>query len=240
MNLEIFNKEKIREYIFPLSVFFIIFFLSITFFRQTIVNAARLKLENQNLKKELEALEEKSDLLRKVNEEDLEKKVIDLEEVFPSEKPVLNLLTSLNQLAKENEVKFTGLSLKPGKIILDENNKNKLVFQKEEEKEQLQTFDIKFEIKGSLANLTAFLKNLEETAPLMRIEEVGLSLSGSTASLTVKVFYQNLPENLLPLSQKVALLSDEEIKLLEEIKNYRKGAAIEPISPVGKANPFLF
>lgn len=234
-----FNKEKLKENLVPILVGGIIFLLSVTVFKNTVTNLLKLSSENKNLSEKLSVLSKKSQLLQSLDEIEISKQVKKLEEVFPSEKPILNLLTSLNQLAQEEEVIFGGLELKPGRIKKQKKSSEKteeaVVVQ---ETTGLQEFDISFEIEGELENITDFTSQLEKNAPLVRIEGFSLSLDGPSANLEVRVFYQPFPESLGSIEEPVPVLTEKEKEILEEIADYRKIEAIKANAPVGKENIF--
>lgn len=196
---------------------------------------AKLRLENRRQRERLAGLERKSQLLQSLDEAEVSQRVIKLEEVFPSEKPVLNLIASLIELARENEVAFSGVELRPGRISQTERSSKGGSKEKEV---KLQDFAISFNIEGVLINITSFITRLEKTAPLMKIETIGLSLEGPKASLGVRVYYQSLPESLGTIDQPVPLLSQEEKSVLEEISDYRRAEVIQATAPVGKEDLF--
>ena len=232
------NQKKFRKNLIPILTGTVIFVFTFTIFRSTLVNAAKLRLKNNRQKKNLAVLERKSQLLRSLDKKEVGKRVQKLEEVFPSEKPVLNLIASLIQLAQEEGVAFSGVELRPGKIKQPEKKKKKE--EKEESKEELQEFAIDFNINGELANITSFISGLEKTAPLMKIVDIGLSLKGSNASLGVYVYYQAFPEFIGSIDNPVPLLSEKEQTVLEEITDYRRIEVIQAAAPVGKENLFTF
>lgn len=232
--------EKLKEKLIPFLVGVTIFVLTLTIFRSTVVNLVNLWVENQRQQEKLAALRRKTQLLQSLDKEEVMERALKLEEVFPSEKPVLNLLASLMQLSRRERVKFGGIGLNPGKI---RQTKEKKKGTENEQgpvavKNELQEFMISFSIEGKLRQIISFISQLEKTAPLMKIEDVSLSLEGPQASLGVKVYYQAFPEYLGKIEQPVPLLSEKEKEILEEIALYRKIEPIKATALVGKANLF--
>ncbi len=82
------RKEKLRENLIPLLAGATVFVLTFTVFRPSLINVARLRLENGRQRERLALLERKSQLLKSLDEDAISQRVMNLEEVFPSEKPV--------------------------------------------------------------------------------------------------------------------------------------------------------
>jgi len=228
--------EKIKENAFPILVGTTILLLTLTLFRSTLLNYFELKSENDRLQKKLEGLRRKSQLLQSLDRNEIEMRVKKLEEVFPSEKPVINLIASLNQITRQEGVTFRGIKLEPGRIVkttsAEGNEQADLVTG------ELQDFSISFNIEGQLAAITSFISRLEKAAPLMKIESLSLSLDGSNCSLTVRVYYQTMPKTIGAVDKPVPVLTEKEKEILNEIATYQKVEAIKTTVPVGKENIF--
>ncbi len=242
MQFKELKKEQIRENLVPILVIVVVFFLSVTVFRPILRNSLQLRLENKKLREQFESLNKKSQLLQSLDEVEVTKRVAKMEEVFPSEKPILNLIASLSQLAKEKNVTFGGITLNPGTIKISSRVSSKLKKREPSESEAkkagLQDFLINFVIEGKIENITAFISGLETTTPLMKIESFTIALEKGSASLNVRVYYQTLPEMLGEIDKPVPLLTEKEKEILDEITHYRKIEPIKTISPVGKDNIF--
>jgi len=126
MQFKELKKEQIRENLVPILVIVVVFFLSVTVFRPILRNSLQLRLENKKLREQFESLNKKSQLLQSLDEVEVTKRVAKMEEVFPSEKPILNLIASLSQLAKEKNVTFGGITLNPGTIKISSRVSSKL------------------------------------------------------------------------------------------------------------------
>lgn len=222
----------IKKGLVPALVVAVIVILTLIVFKPLLTNTFKIRKENQEEKKKLARLTDKAEKLEAIDEFEIQRRVKLVEEVFPSQKPVLNLLNSLEQLSGEEEVIFGGIELKPGEI-------------EETVKETMQDFEISFSVEGNLANISSFISNLEKTPPLMKIETINLKLIGGDEktsrlriSLGVRVFYQSLPETIGPIDQPLAMLSTEEVEVINKISSYRIFPKIKPTAPTGKRNPF--
>lgn len=242
----IIDQEKIKENLVPILTVLIIFIFTITVFRNTLSNLLKLREENKNMNTKLAAMTKKSQLLQSLDEPEISKKVEKLEEIFPSDKPVLSLFASLNQLALEENVVFGGIELTPGKLekIQPSSVQNEAdgatpaTAVESVESSDLQEVEISFNIEGQLEDITDFIRQLEKNSPLTQIESVSLSLDGLIAFLKVKVFYQGFPESLGSVEKPVPVLTEKEKEILAMITDFRKVEKIEVNAPTGKENIF--
>src|SRR3989338_9942165 len=95
-----------------------------------------------------------------------------MEAVFPSVKPIVPLMASLSQLAAQQNLTFGGVSLSPGSLSQGEAKS------KDKKKTATDLNDLRFgfQIGGDFDSISKFMRSLENTAPLMKIEEVGLTI----------------------------------------------------------------
>lgn len=240
---EIINQEKIRENLVPILTVMIIFFLTITVFRNTLSSLIKLQGNNKQLGERLTLLTKKSQLLQSLDEAEISSKVAKLEEVFPSDKPVLSLFASLNQLALEENVAFGGIELAPGRLQKTKTDRQNQTTSNPAPAVGtsvggLQEIDIGFTIEGPLEDIADFIRQLEKNSPLTQIETLSLSLDGLQASLQVKIFYQAFPESLGLIEKPVPVLSEKEKEILAAIDDFRKIEKIEANAPTGKENIF--
>lgn len=233
-----FDFEKIKENFVPLITLAVIFTLTVTLSRSILTNYLKTKANNKTLEEKFSALQRKNQLLQSLDRQEIETRANKLEEVFPSEKPVILLISALNQISEEVGVSFGGVSIDVGIIEALNPAADQAAEQGEAVISQLQSFGLDFRISGSIPKIVAFINRLEKAAPLMQIESFNLSLNTFDCNLTIKVYYQNFPKTLGALDQPVPLLTDEEKKVLYAIAGYQK---IEPIImeiPLGKENLF--
>jgi len=223
-----------NKHFVPLAVIAMVTMLTLLIVRPTLIKVITGQQENQKNKKILAQLIDKAEKLSSIDEVEMQKRVKSIEEVLPSEKPVMELINVLEQLSAEKEVIFSGIELKPGTI--EEKAVNNPSKQK--------SLDISFNIEGKLANVSSFINDLEKTPPLMKIETMDLKFIGGReeknlqTSLTVKVFYQSAPETIGAVDQPLAMLTDEERETLKKISSYRIFPKIQATAVVGKEDLF--
>ena len=195
---------------------------------------------NRKLKTESLKLTEKSNTLNGIDELQVSQRVEKMEEVFPSQKPVVQLIASLNQLSGSHNLSFGGVTLRPGSISQAKDDKAK---------EGLQDLTFGFQVGGSFNDISLFLSDLENVAPLMKIDKVALAIKSNplltrdqtivTANIEVSAFFQPPPKSLGAITAPVQLLSREDEVLLNRLFNFISFEAIIPTALTGKTDLFV-
>lgn len=197
--------------------------------------SANLKIRKQLLKQAAE-LSGKLETLNGIETSLADERVKKMEAVFPSLKPIVPLLASLSQLAAEHSLTFGGLSLSPGSLS------------QEKDQSDLKDLSFNFEVGGDFLQISQFMKALENTAPLMKIESVALNIKANplfdpqatkvSAQIEVSAYYQAPPKTLGSIDTPVRLLTKNEEVLLNQLVGFRTFPAIVPTAAVGKENLF--
>jgi len=215
-----------------------LFLISFVIFFPVFKNSFKIKEQNKKQRLILAKINDKLGKLEAIDENQIKERVRLVEDIFPSQKPVLNLMNSLEYLSGEEDVVFGGLTLKPGNIGIS-SDKNKR-----------QNFKISFKIEGKLSNISSFISALEKVSPLMKIENLSLTMKNQdeeeqenfsllTAAFDVLVFYQPMPKIMGAIDKPLAMLSDKEEEVLKTISSYRVFPHLEQSVPMGKENFFL-
>jgi hypothetical protein len=229
-----------------IMVIVIILLLSGTVLRQSLLDALQTSQNLKKNKERLKILTQKADYLANLDGIALDKAVYELDQVFPSKKPSLELLYSLRSLALEDMVSLSSLSLKPG-LIGVKSGKNKDQGGSEEYKDEVQDFTVDFSVSGESSKVFNFIKDLQKTAPLMKIESLQLSILDSNPTammvgikLNVRVYYQEQPPTIPAVDVPVQELSSQEKKLLSELKDFIY-FPLKPVSAIvsGKEDIFV-
>lgn len=193
---------------------------------------------NRQLKTEVAKLTEKSTALAGIDEVLVSQRVEKMEEVFPSQKPVVQLIASLSQLSSQRSLSFGGVTLRPG--VLSQDPKAK---------EGLSDLQFGFQVGGSFNDISLFLNDLENTAPLMKIDKVSLAIKSNplltreqtivTADISVSAYFQPPPQSLGAITTPLKLLSREDEALLNRLFNFTGFEAVIPTAPTGKSDLFV-
>lgn len=101
---------------------------------------------------------------------------------------------------------------------------------------------LQFDIDGGLNQVTAFLQELEDSAPLSRLDAVGINQSGDVvrASITLSVYSASFPEQLPAITEPLADLTDQEREVLGILAELQSPpfSAVDPEQPGARGNPF--
>lgn len=225
-------------YIFTVCV---AIFLGSIIMKSTIEKVITLNKDIQKTKKTIQDLGDKAQQLAAIDENELKRKVQLVEEIFPSYRPVLELINALQQLSLSQNVVFKGVELFPGKLE-DQGDSSR------------HEFSITFSIQGELAQINAFINELKRTPPPMKIETLDLriiqnnvlektkqateSSSQITASLTIIVYYQPIPEDIGAIDRPLAQLSNDERETLKKLSSFNSYPKMQSQTFMGKEDLF--
>ncbi|OGD56644.1 hypothetical protein A3E73_02000 [Candidatus Beckwithbacteria bacterium RIFCSPHIGHO2_12_FULL_47_17] len=198
----------------------------------------------KQLTKRLVQLEGKLNTLNGIEPLLIDDRVKKMEAVFPSVKPIVPLMASLSQLAAQQNLTFGGVSLSPGSLSQGEAKS------KDKKKTATDLNDLRFgfQIGGDFDSISKFMRSLENTAPLMKIEEVGLTIKTNplfertetivVADIKVAAYYQPPPKTLGGVDKPVKLLSRSEEILLNQLVSFKTFPQVVPQTTVGKEDLF--
>lgn len=196
----------------------------------------------KQLTKRLESLQVKRDILNGLDQPMIDDRVQKMEAVFPSVKPIVPLMATLSQLALDQELTFGGISLSPGSLSEDQSAAKKAG------DPQLNDLKFGFQVSGDFDRISGFLKSLENTAPLMKIDEVGLTIKTNplfdreatkvVANIKLSAYYQAPPQSLGSIEAPIKLLSRSDEQLLNKLIGFKTFPPVIPLTSVGKENLF--
>lgn len=189
---------------------------------------------NKQLKKDLSVLLTKQTVLEGIDRTLVSERVNKMELVFPSDKPIVQLLSTLSQLSKNHNLSFGGVTLRPGSLQETDTNLNDLKFG--------------FEVGGNFEEVLAFMKDLERAAPLMKIDKVGLKIKSNPfftqeltmviASIDVSAYFQPAPKTLGTIFKPIALLSRDDEAVLSTLFTFTQFPTVLPVAQTGKMDLF--
>lgn len=145
-------------------------------------------------------------------------------QVLPSDKPLLELLNNLNQISKKTEVIVNDLSLSPGLISTQSA-------QIQEMESESNSLDIEIEIKGSLTNVQEFMTMLEQVSPLTTIKELELTRTSTKTNKSKQAEGQTEETEETPTEEETNLETESETGILASAKlltsTYFYGKSVE-------------
>jgi Tfp pilus assembly protein PilO len=219
---------------------------SIVLMQKTV--AGTLKISKTITEQENKVIMAKTKLgyLQALDKEVVKQRVSQMEKVFPSERPVMNLLNSLKQATIKHQVSFNGITLNPGVIKSQKSQKPTIIDQDSLSNEpKLDSFNISISLVGKLNDIFAFIDDLKNTAPLISIDTLDISSldqkeeSMINASLGITVYYQSPPTALMAEDAPVNIFTEEDEKLFDLISQYTVYQEIQPrLTSVGRDNFF--
>lgn len=190
---------------------------------------------NKQLKKEFDNLQKKQITLEGIDRNLVTERVTKMELVFPSEKPVVQLLSTLAQLSKKHNLSFGGVMLRPGSLA-------------ESADSGLKDLKFGFQIGGDFGKILAFMKDLERAAPLMKIDKLGLTIKSNPlfiqeltlvmADIDVSVYFQSAPKTIGTINKPVVLLNRDDEAVLSTLFTFTQFPTVLPVAQTGKTDLF--
>lgn len=220
MESKIFLKYKNIFLLFFLVAAFL--FSSIFFLKPKVSEIFDFRRKINQRKRTLAVLTQKVATLNGLDEFELEKKAETLLRVLPSEKDIVTLLLTLKALSFREGVTIRGIQIDPREDSVTS-----------------------LKIEGEKEKIINFLKRVQTSYPLMKLEEVILSFSKDEepieAKIVIQTFFQPLPKDLGDVDSPLLPIAPEEEKSYEEVSKFNQVIIEEDLGPVqtGKENPFL-
>jgi len=201
-----------------------------------------LTVENRNRlladKKLLAGLTSKLATLEGLAEVEFSDKVDVVLNVLPSEKDVPRNLSVVKKIALNNSLLVSDISISDIGEIATTSSKQKVV-----KGSVLPFFTLDIKTIGSRELIKNFIKQLESTAPLMKITSVSISQKKADVtetSLEIQAFFLPFPKTIGKPEQQLVPITSEEDKTFEKINGFAFFTDEEslPNLPVGKENLF--
>jgi Tfp pilus assembly protein PilO len=142
----------------------------------------------QEANKDASSLAQKVEQLQNLPQSELLQAGTTINNVLPSKKPLLELLTSYNQIARESGVQFSDVSLSPGLIATESaetasspsssnpsGSKKRTAAPTRRKSTEYDQLDLSLKVSGSLPNINLFLQRVEQVAPLTTVTSMSLT-----------------------------------------------------------------
>ncbi len=118
-----------------------------------------------------------------------------IDQVLPSHKPLLEILSNLNSVAYEAEVIIKNFSLNPGEIATDTTK-----VKKTSQNQKYDYLDLDFSVSGALWKIQKFLTLIEQMTPISTITEIAINRNidedknaQAQADLVLRTFFFTQP-----------------------------------------------
>lgn len=211
-----------QEYVLAILLFVLSFMiLMIGTFSQ--IGPIRDSLQTLKSKQaEVAKFESKANQLNELANDKEFKKSSEIDMVLPSHKPLLEILTNLNNVANTTEVVVKNFSLNPGAIASDSTQVKKTV-----STEKYNYLDLDFSVTGPLWKVQNFMTLIEQTTPISTITSISLNRNiaedknaEAQATLILRTFYFTQPIKTT-ITSPLPEINNEDQKILANISNLR-------------------
>jgi len=243
-NFKLFYNNR-KYLLFTVLLIWLCGVLALFVIKPQLAKIKEIRSEHGEKNSELELLVHKRRELAQVLTSDEFQKKEKVDEVLPSHKPLLELLTNLNQAAKKTKISFVNLELNPGLIAspaadLNLEDKNTSTRTRQAKKSTSNTnknydyIEVSLAIKGQTQNVEEFMRVLEKIAPLTTITDFNINnqektrqelqsstaadLSQvSTATMTILTYYYTQTIKISS-SSRMPSVGEEELAIFEKIQ----------------------
>ena len=241
------NLSPVRIYIVPVLVLVTtVLLVPLVFMPQL----ARIKDKNLTVKRgndRLTALNNKIKVLEAIDENDESLKLIEMENVVPSEKNLDQLVVGVRNLAAQSDLKVIEFKLKPGKVATSSattsaTKKSKQAAAKVKNKEEKDKTTFTLLLNGDLANINKFLAKIEKAKRLLGINVIATKRETSGAHLfDFEVFtpFRGAKSQGDVVAASLPALKPEHLEIYDfviQLENYTNVSI--PLVPKGVTDPF--
>lgn len=170
--------------------------------------------------KEEKSLSQKVSLLSQIDQTVLKDRSRVIKAALPENKDVIAYLSAVDGLSKELGLSFGGITVAPGEVsgsgaTAKAKGKSRTVG-------TLQVLDTQIKILGSKDGIYAFLRQVEQTMPLMQVADVNVTSIGEeqySLSLTLGMLWAPVGES--DLKGAITLFTEKEENYFQKLATFR-------------------
>lgn len=219
--------EKLQGFVFPLITLVIIVGLSVTIGKAMVARVFEIRDTINLLNTKNAILGTKKQTLNALNKDELTRGVKAATQAIPDEGPVLPAFVAIRSVAlskglQVNNVRFSG--------SVDTSTNLKII-------------NFTFDTQGTLQATIGFLRDIKNTAPLIRVQKVKFAVNENnvSGSITVHSMWEPLPETYGRVDDPIDVLGQAEKELLQKMTELTKATTNAPSTgAVGRKNPFSY
>lgn len=215
----------------------------VLFLAPSIFKAVKTYQELTDLRKKILVLSSKSEVLEKINLDDLKDKEGRINYYLPSNKDVSILMDSISMMTSQTGIAFESMNLAPGELATPSA--------KLAEKDFL-TLEVSITLSGDMPSFIKFINNMGKASPVVKIETVivskNIQLTGLSSAkpyrfdVVLVTYYKPISGSMGTISEQVKSLSDKDSKYLMTLPISPFGKGSEDVGEVnynkGRADPF--
>jgi Tfp pilus assembly protein PilO len=209
----------------------------------------------QKQQQQLEQLRVKEQQLQSLSQSDLFRNVNQINQLLPSKKPLLELLSAFYEVASIAGVSYSDLSLSPGLISQEEKDLTQAQTQATSKNRKtakgpvsgVESLSVNLKVAGDLPQINQFLNQIENVAPIttitkLKLNERKISADSETTNFEAELevetyFFSQIISS--SLNAPIPSLSTTQQILLNEISDYRYPELVSrDIITGGASDPF--
>ncbi len=141
-----------------------------------------------------------------------------IDQVLPSHKPLLEILSNLNRVAQSSEVVIKNFSLNPGEIATDTTKVKKTTTN-----QRYDYLDLDFTVSGPLWKIQTFLTLIEQVTPISTITSISINRdidedknAQAQAELILRTFFFTQPIKTT-ITNPLPSIANNDKKIIEQI-----------------------
>lgn len=189
--------------------------------------------------KEEKLLSQKVAILSQIDQTVLTERTKVIKAALPESKDVIAYLGAVDGLSKELGLSFGGITIAPGDVsgkAETKAGKNKRTVS------ELNVLDTDIKISGTKDGIYAFLRQVEQTLPLMQVADVSVQVADEdlyTMTLSLGMLWSGTPET--DLKGAITLFNEKEESYFQRLNSFRlyPASRVETaVAEVGKTNLF--
>lgn len=180
------------------------------------------KIETRD--KELTLLEQKVAVLSQIDQEVLKQRTQVIKAALPENKDVIAYLSAIDGLSRELGLSFGGITVSPGEVSGNSNAAPARGSRASRQRQvsQLNVLDTDIKITGSRDGIYAFLRQVEQTLPLMQITNVVVdNVQPDLYSMTLSLGMLWSPSVEGDLKGKIELFTESEEQYFQRLSGFR-------------------
>lgn len=149
-----------------------------------------------------------------------------LDQLLPNEKPLLELMTQLNNISKLTGVEMSNLQLNPG--VITENDQ--ALAGVKTNKKGYGTLKIEMSVSGTFLGVRQFMDLVEKIAPFTTINEFSFNYDEdaddgeqrkASAQLTTSTYFYTRPK-MFTSKTELPKISDEDLSILNQLAQFKQ------------------
>lgn len=152
-----------------------------------------------------------------------------IDHALPSYKPLLELMSGINYVARQSNISIEDIQLTPGIISEEEQNSDQVIKKTTQDLGGYKSLSVDLKISGNMSEINSFLSQLERISPLINVNKIALSEekklvddflnSDFEAELEIMTYYFTKTVKSA-VNTPLPSVGQKEQELIDEIRSY--------------------